>query len=105
MLTNFQIHIFRPLEVLYESKTVGLLVAPDTLETGPVPKRTESILPVPLLAESKTLEHVTTGESNECLHPWSAMLAIHTCPRITHTGFNSSKASAISTRRPFLRPL
>jgi hypothetical protein len=77
MLTNLQIHIFRPLEVFYKSETMGLLVAPDTLETGSVPERAKSILPVPLLAESKTLEHVTTGESNECLNLWSVLPAIN----------------------------
>lgn len=104
MLTNLKTHILRPLKVLHKSETVGLLVSPDTLEARAIPEGTKSILPVPLSAESKTLEHVTTRESNEGLNQKSAKHR-HTCKISKLTGFSSSKASAISIRRPFLRPL
>jgi hypothetical protein len=65
MLTDLQVHVFRPLEIFHEPETVSLLVAPDTLETRSVPEGAKGILPVPLIAESKTLKHVTTGESDE----------------------------------------
>jgi len=104
MLTNFQTHVLRPLKVLHQTKTVGLLVTPDTLEAWPVAEGSESVLPVPLSTESKTLKHVTTGEANVSLNQKSAMQK-YTSEVSKLTGFNSSKASAMSIRRPFLRPL
>lgn len=73
MLTNLKPHILRPLKVFHKTKTVGLLVSPDTLETRAVFERSKSVLPVPLSTESKTLEHVTTREANESLNRKSAM--------------------------------
>jgi hypothetical protein len=104
MLTDFESHVLGPLEVLHKSKTVGLLVTPDALETLPVTEGAKSVLPVPLSTESKTLEHVTTGESNAGLDPRS-VIGYNNEKHIEHTGFISSNASAMSIRRPFLRPL
>ncbi|KAI6772959.1 hypothetical protein HG530_003917 [Fusarium avenaceum] len=64
-LTNLEVHILSPLEILHNSKAVGLLVAPDALKARTVSQRTKSILPVPPSLVGVTLEHVTTWEAQQ----------------------------------------
>lgn len=71
-LTDFEVHVLSPLKVLQDSKTVCLLVVPDTFETRTVAKRSEGILPVPPGLVGVALEHVTTREAQQALFCMSA---------------------------------
>lgn len=102
-LTDLEVHIFGPFEILHDTETVGLLVAPDTLEAGAVLERSEGVLPVPVSLVGFTFEHVATREANHGLYKFSARLNISRYEYLT--GCSSARASAMSTRRPFLRSL
>jgi hypothetical protein len=76
--TDFKVHILSPLKVLQDSETVGLLIAPDTLEARTVAERSKGILPVPPGLVCVTLEHVTTREAQQALFEMSAITQLWT---------------------------
>jgi len=66
-LTNLQVHVFGPFEIFHDTKTVSLLVAPDTLKARAIFQRAKRVLPVPVRIESETLEHVSAREAEKVL--------------------------------------
>lgn len=77
-LTNLQVHVLSPLEVLHDTQPVRLLIIPHALEPRPLLQRPQRILPVPVRIVGQPLEHVPTGE------PQKRRVHIRQCLREVH---------------------
>lgn len=62
-LTELSIEVLSPLEILNKSKTMSLLVTPNTRESRSVSQRADRIFPVPVSCVCQPLEHIASRES------------------------------------------
>lgn len=63
-LTEICLKVFDPFKVLKQTKTIRLLVAPDTREAGSLTKRANGVLPVPASTVSVALQHIAAWEAD-----------------------------------------
>ncbi len=62
MFTELRAKVFYPFQILYQSQTMGLLVAPDTWKARSFDDWADRVFPIPIRAVVVTLEHVATRE-------------------------------------------